>query len=71
MLTRWGAEAGWRVIWKGGPDVAITTDSKVDRPDFLQAADLVIAQVKTVGYSIKAKAYANNILVISGDTNAQ
>jgi hypothetical protein len=24
-----------------------------------------------LGYNIKAKAYANNILVISGDTNAQ
>lgn len=67
MLERWGREAGWRVLWQGAPAVAITGDSSLQRPDFLQAADYVINQAKGAGYRIRATAYSNQTLVISGE----
>lgn len=69
MLVRWGKEAGWRVVWQGGPKVPITGDSSLTRPDFLQAADYVVGQAKTAGYKLRATAYSNQTLVITGDSN--
>ncbi|MDO8277382.1 MAG: TcpQ domain-containing protein, partial [Burkholderiaceae bacterium] len=59
--------AGWRVLWQGAPAVAITGDSSLQRPDFLQAADYVINQAKGAGYRIRGTAYSNQTLVISGE----
>lgn len=67
MLLRWAKEAGWRVVWQGAPSVAITGDATLSRPDFLQAADYVISQAKTAGYKLRATAYSNKTLVISGE----
>lgn len=67
MLERWGRESGWRVVWQGGPTVAITGDSTLQRPDFIQAADYVVNQAKTAGYRIRATAYSNQTLVITGE----
>lgn len=69
MLARWAAEAGWRVVWKGAPMVQITADSDrpLTKPDFVQAADYVITQAKSAGYKISGTAYANQVLVVTGD----
>lgn len=67
MLRRWGQEAGWRVLNKGAPTVEIHGDAEVDRREFLHAADYAITQAKQAGYRIKATAYSNNVLVISGE----
>lgn len=69
MLARWAADAGWRVVWKGAPLIQITADSDrpLKKPDFVQAADYVITQAKTVGYSIAATAYADQVLVVTGE----
>jgi hypothetical protein len=67
MLTRWAAEAGWKVLWQNAPTVEITGDESISRPDFLQAADYVVNQAKDAGYKLRAKAYDNNWLVISGE----
>lgn len=69
MLGRWAKDAGWKVIWKGAPTVEITADAErpLSHPDFLQAADYVVTQAKSVGYHIKATAYSNQVLVITGE----
>jgi outer membrane protein OmpA-like peptidoglycan-associated protein len=67
MLDRWATESNWRLVWKGGPNVPIVGDALVDRPDFLQAADLVVQHAKAAGYRIKATAYSNQVLQIVGD----
>ncbi len=67
MLERWAREAGWKLVWQAGPLVPITGDSGLSRPDFLQAADYVISQAKSAGYRIKATAYSNNTLLVTGD----
>lgn len=69
MLERWGNDSGWKVIWKGAPAVPITADAErpLSHPDFLQAADYVVTQAKTAGYRIKAMAYSNQVLVITGE----
>ena len=69
MLDRWGREAGWRVIWRGAPTVEITADAArpLSHPNFLQAADYVVTQARSVGYQIKATAYSNQVLVITGE----
>ncbi|MEJ8838094.1 TrbG/VirB9 family P-type conjugative transfer protein [Ramlibacter sp. AN1133] len=64
MLTRWARECGWRVIWQGAPAIAITGDAEIDRPDFLQAADLVVKHAKAAGYRIAATAYRDQVLQI-------
>jgi hypothetical protein len=64
MLARWGKEAGWSVRWVDAPDIQITGDGQVDKPDFLSAADLVITDARAKGYRIKAKAFADNVLEI-------
>lgn len=67
MLKRWGQEAGWRVLSKGAPTVEIHGDAEVDRREFLHAADYAITQAKQAGYRIKATAYSNNVLVLTGE----
>lgn len=67
MLKRWGQDAGWRVLTKGVPNIEIHGDAEVDRREFLHAADYAITQAKQAGYRIKATAYSNNVLVISGE----
>lgn len=67
MLKRWGQDAGWRVVSKGAPNIEINGDAEVDRRDFLQAADYAITQAKQAGYRIKATAYSNNVLVLTGE----
>ncbi len=67
MLERWGKDAGWRVVWEGAPLVPIVGDARVDRPDFLQAAEFVVKQAKAAGYHLKATAYSNQVLQILGE----
>jgi hypothetical protein len=67
MLERWGKDAGWRVVWEGAPQVPIVGDARVDRPDFLQAAEFVVKQAKAAGYHLKATAYSNQVLQILGE----
>jgi outer membrane protein OmpA-like peptidoglycan-associated protein len=67
MLKRWGQGAGWRVVSRGAPHIEIHGDAEVDRRDFLQAADYAITQAKQAGYRIKATAYSNNVLVLTGE----
>lgn len=67
MLKRWGQEAGWRVLSKGAPNIEIHGDAEVDRREFLHAADYAITQAKQAGYRIKATAYSNNVLVLTGE----
>lgn len=65
MLNRWAREANWSVVWNARESVPIAGDALVDQPTFLAAADFVLAQVASVGYRMKAAAYANNTLVVS------
>lgn len=69
MLARWASEAGWRVVWKGAPQVQINADSEraLSKPDFVQAADYVITQAKALGYQITATAYSDRVLVVTGE----
>ena len=67
MLKRWGQDSGWRVLSKGAPSIEIHGDAEVDRREFLQAADYAITQAKQAGYRIKATAYSNNVLVLTGE----
>lgn len=69
LLQRWANDAGWKVIWKGAPTVQITADTErpLTHPDFIQAADYVVTQAKNTGYQIKATAYSNHVLVITGE----
>lgn len=69
MLQRWGAISGWRVVIKDAPEIRIHGDAVVERPTFLQAADYAISQAKGAGYSIKAAAFTNNVLLLTaGDS---
>lgn len=69
MLQRWGASSGWRVVIKDAPEIRIHGDAVVERPTFLQAADYAISQAKGAGYSIKASAFTNNVLLLTaGDS---
>lgn len=65
MLKRWGDENGWRVVIQQVPEVKIHGDASFERAGFLQAADYVVSQAKQAGFSIKAVAYQNNVLVLS------
>lgn len=69
MLSRWAGDAGWKLVWNGAPAVLITADAErpLTHPDFLKAADYVVTQAKTAGYPIKATAYSNHVLVITGE----
>jgi hypothetical protein len=69
MLGRWAGDAGWKVVWNGAPTVAITADGDrpLTHPDFLKAADYVVTQAKGAGYHLKATAYSNQVLVITGE----
>jgi hypothetical protein len=67
MLARWGKEAGWRVEWKDAPEIAITGDSELDKPDFISAAEAVISSAKGMGYRLRAKAYQDKVLEIRED----
>jgi hypothetical protein len=67
MLTRWGKDAGWVVVWSGGPEIPITGNGRVDRPDFLSAADVVFMDIQSKGYRLQAKAYADKVLEIRGE----
>lgn len=64
MLARWARDNGWTLRWEGVPDIAVTGDSRVDKPDFLSAADAVVTAIRAQGYSIKAKAFSDNVLEI-------
>ena len=65
MLSRWGRESNWSVVWNAKESVPIAGDAVVDLPSFLTAADYVIAQATKAGYQMRATAYANNTLVVS------
>lgn len=65
MLERWARDAGWTLVWQGGPTVAITGDATLSRPDYLQAADYVVNQVRAAGHRLQATAYSNQTLVIT------
>jgi hypothetical protein len=69
MLKRWGEDVGWRVVWEKAPRIAITADGDrpVPHPEFLAAANYVVSQLKGAGYAIKAEAFDNNYLVITGE----
>jgi hypothetical protein len=65
MLERWARDAGWTLVWQGGPTVPITGEATLSRPDYLQAADYVVNQARAAGYRMRATAYSNQTLVIS------
>lgn len=65
VLKRWAGESGWRLVWRNGPDVAITGDASFSRESFISAADYVVTQARAAGYRITATSYSNNTLVIS------
>lgn len=67
LLRRWGAEYGWRVISKNAPEIKINGEAQFSKPNFLEAADVVISQARQAGHQIKATAYSDNVLVISKD----
>ena len=65
MLSRWAKEAGWTVSWTAdAPVIRVTGNGRVDMPDFKAAAEVVLTDVKSKGYSIKAKAFADNVLEV-------
>lgn len=65
MLTRWANEAGWTLVWRDAPAIAVTGDMQLPASDFLAAADLVVRRAQEVGYRIHAAAYSNQTLVVS------
>jgi len=65
MLTRWASEAGWTVVWRDAPAIAVTGDMQLPASDFLAAADLVVRRAQEAGYRIHAAAYSNQTLVVS------
>lgn len=65
MLSRWGRDSHWSVVWNAKESVPIAGDAVVEMPTFLTAADYVIAQATKAGYQMRATAYANNTLVVS------
>lgn len=65
MLSRWGRDSHWSVVWNAKESVPIAGDAVVEMPSFLTAADYVIAQATKAGYQMRATAYANNTLVVS------
>lgn len=65
MLSRWGRDSHWSVVWNAKESVPIAGDAVVEMPTFLTAADYVIAQATKAGYQMRAVAYANNTLVVS------
>lgn len=73
MFERWAHEAGWDLVWRDGPPIAITGDVQLGRREFLEATRTVIAQARTLGYRVKATAYAKanaqgrRTLVIEGE----
>jgi len=67
MLRRWAAASGWKVVVKSPPSIPISGDDEFDRPDFLQAADYVIAQARKAGYGLRATAYENNVLELDSE----
>jgi xanthine/CO dehydrogenase XdhC/CoxF family maturation factor len=62
MLARWAKDAGWTVNWNDAPEILITGNGKVDKPDFLSAADFVISDAKAKGYALQARAYGDHVL---------
>jgi len=67
MLSRWAADAGWKLVWRGAPAIAITGDLSFESADFLQAVEHVIKQSQAAGHRLRATAHPNQWLVISGD----
>lgn len=67
VLQRWASDAGWRLVWKNGPEVKVTGDAELLRDGFASAADYLIAQARSSGYRIKGRAYTNKVLVVSID----
>jgi len=67
MLQRWADDAGWRLVWQNAPEIKITGDAELSRDGFVSAADYVLVQSRSRGYRIKAKAFNNKVLVVSGD----
>ena len=65
MLTRWANEAGWTLVWRDAPAIAVTGDMQLPASDFLAAADLVVRRAQEAGYRINAAAYSNQTLVVS------
>ena len=64
MLTRWASEAGWTLVWREAPAIAVTGDMQLPPSDFLTAADAVVRRAQEVGYRISATAYSNQTLVV-------
>jgi hypothetical protein len=67
MLARWAKESGWTLVWQNGPAVAITGDTSLSRPDYIQAADYALEQAGVAGYRLRATAYSNQVLVVTGE----
>lgn len=73
MFERWSQEAGWDLVWREGPAINITGDVQMGRREFLDAARVVIAQARAIGYRVKATAYSKanaqgrRTLVIEGE----
>lgn len=67
VLQRWADAAGWRLIWKNGPEVMITGDAELVRDGFVSASDYLLSQSRSFGHHIKGRAYNNKVLVVTSD----
>lgn len=67
VLQRWADDAGWRLVWKDGPEIKITGDAELVRDGFVSAADYLLVQSRSSGHNIKGRAYSNKVLVVSSD----
>lgn len=67
VLQRWASDAGWRVVWNGAPEVAVTGDAELNRNGFVEAAEYLLTQAKSSGYKIKGREYSNKVLVVTAD----
>lgn len=71
LLARWAKQAGWNLVWRGGPVIPITGDAELVRPQLVQAADYVVSQARSAGYRIQATAYLGGTptLLVTGESN--
>lgn len=65
MLTRWAADANWKVVWNATQHVAIAGDAAIGASDFPDAAAKVMAQVSAAGYRLRATPARDNTLLVS------
>lgn len=64
-LTRWGADAGWQVVWQSTKDYRIEASLVFPRgTDFRKAARETARSIWRVNPTLKLRAYKNNVMVV-------